>query len=443
MRAPSTTLSVLFALSLAPLAACGVQSSPRVLAPEEAPAPLAAEEPLPAWLPPYSSAQLELLAPTTHDLDVRAPRVFPELARFGYSDNRPLLSPRRAIQLAALVDEVLEKSPRYYVIGAAAAELANDIAQYGPAPASEPDPWLVVRRDGRGVGTLVAPSLSAEARGAYDEGLRRYHLGDASGAVSELRAAVDQGPTVPGLRLGLAEALAKAGDLKGAEAMFEAAVAIDPTLATAHLGLAKVRLLAGHRAAAHPAIAEALALHPGYGRALEVADEVVPGAAGDGDVRIPPYRIFLDVDARGAVRVLAEERSVPALAYASCRAAMRYEPDFRAAVFGEDRQTPYYLRVAEEVLCHEAALGAYLDARHEDPNEQPVDPRAEALLDLAAREGLSGFVMYEILGKYRPERARTAPPAVHDAMLRYVEAVILGPHTAPHPTVAGPQDEAP
>jgi tetratricopeptide (TPR) repeat protein len=442
MRAPSTRLSLVFALSFASLAACGgARESPRVLAKEHTPAPEA--ERLPGWLPPYSSAQLELLAPMEHDLDVAAPRVFPDLARFGYSDNRPLLNPRRAIQLAALVDDVLEKSPRYYVLGTASAELANDIAQYGPVPASEPDPWLVVRRDGRGVGTLAAPSLSPEARRAYDEGLRRYDRGDAAGAVTELRVAVDQGPTVPGFRLGLAEALAKSGDLKGAEAMFEAAVAIDPTLATAHLGLAKVRLLAGHRAAAHPEIAEALALHPGYGRALEVADEVVPGAAGDGDVRIPAYRVFLDVDAKGAVRVLAEEDGAPALAYASCRAAMRYEPDFRAAVFGEDRQTPYYLRVAEEVLCHEAALGAYLAARNADPDEQPIDNRAEALLDLAAREGLSGFVMYEILGKYRPERARTAPPAVHDAVLRYVEAVILGPATAPRPTAVGPAEEAP
>lgn len=438
MRAPSTTPLVVLAIALA---ACGAtQETPRTLTQGEVVAPAA--ESLPAWLSPYSSAQLELLSPVEHDIDVAAPRVFPDLERFGYSDNRPLLDPRRSIRLAALVQDVLEQSPRYYVVGVAPSALANTIAQYGPAPSGEPDPWLVTRRDERGVGELARPSLDGEARRQYEEGLDAYDHGDTAAAAARLRSAVDLGPTVPGFRLGLAEALAKAGDLRGAAAQFEAAIAVDPTLATAHLGLAKVLSMMGKRARAHAEIAEALALHPGYGRALEVADEVVPGAAGDGDVRIPPYRLFLDVDAKGAVHVLAEDGSEAAQAYAGCRAAMRYEPDFRAALFGEPRDTPYGLRVAEEVLCHEAALGAYLTGRARDPDVQPVDDRAEALLDLAAREGLSGFVMYEVLGAQRPERARLAPPAVHDAMVRYVEAVILGPYTAPRPGVVGaPADE--
>jgi hypothetical protein len=122
---------------------------------------------------------------------------------------------------------------------------------------------------------------------------------------------------------------------------------------------------------------------------------------------------------------------MPGQMYASCRAVLRYEPDVRAAIFKQPPETPYYLAVIEEVLCLESALGAYLfdqikEAEDDAPRPRERNPAMEALLELAQTEGLSAYAMFEILGQHRPERARTAPPALHEAMVRYVGQHVLG-----------------
>ena len=78
----------------------------------------------------------------------------------------------------------------------------------------------------------------------------------------------------------------------------------------------------------------------------------------------------------------------------------------------------------------EAALGAYMVDRRTG-HAETRDGRIESLLDLAHEEGLSGYVMFEILGPHRPERARAAPPEVHRAIVRYVERYVLGQREAP------------
>jgi hypothetical protein len=109
---------------------------------------------------------------------------------------------------------------------------------------------------------------------------------------------------------------------------------------------------------------------------------------------------------------------------------MRYEPALRSQIFQQPRETPYSLSVAEEVVCLEAGLGAYL-AKHDKP-----DPELEELLRIAREEGLSGYVMYEILGQHRPERARTAPPDVHRDTVAYLEKWVLS-HHEPAPPLGG------
>jgi len=107
--------------------------------------------------------------------------------------------------------------------------------------------------------------------------------------------------------------------------------------------------------------------------------------------------------------------------YSSCRAVMRYEPEVRAAIFDQPKSVPYYLSVAEEVVCLEAAFGAYLmEMSSEEQADSQPDPAMDRLVKLAKDEGLSGYVMFEILGQYRPERARMAPPDVHRAMVEYI-----------------------
>jgi hypothetical protein len=106
-------------------------------------------------------------------------------------------------------------------------------------------------------------------------------------------------------------------------------------------------------------------------------------------------------------------------------------------LFRQPVETPYYLSVVEEVMCLEAAIGAYIVEQAEaqgltdpttprEPRPAESDPRLEGLARLAREDGLSGYAMFEILGMHRPERARGAPPVLHRAVVRYIERYVLG-----------------
>jgi tetratricopeptide (TPR) repeat protein len=236
----------------------------------------------------------------------------------------------------------------------------------------------------------------------------------------------------------LARALAQAGRAADAETAYREAIAVDATFAPAHLGLAELAARRGDRPAARRALVEALAYHPASARGLALLRTLVggPGAsAADGgwydvpkeaapaaDGRVEPFALFLDVDGSGAIHV-ATAKGDPAQIYGGCRAVMRFEPALRSQIFQQPRETPYYLSVAEEVVCLEAALGAYLSTKGERS-----DPTLERLLQIAQEDGLSGYVMFEILGQHRPERARTAPADVHRDVVGYLERWVLTRH---------------
>ena len=103
---------------------------------------------------------------------------------------------------------------------------------------------------------------------------------------------------------------------------------------------------------------------------------------------------------------------------------MRFEPDLRARIFQQPAETPYYLSAVEEELCVEAAIGAYAATRSTPQGHD--DPALDRLVAIAEEEGLSGYVMFEIIGRHRPERARAAPAEAHRDMVGYVERHVLG-----------------
>ncbi len=388
---------------------------------------------LPPWLPPYTAAQLALLEPADGPISLPAARVFPDLERFGYASDHRMEEPEEGLRFTRMVVSILTDSPRSYVMAEVRPELANTVAQYGPAGPAEPDPWETVRRDEGGIGRLVRAPIDVFARGACAQGEARLSANDAAGARAAFEAAAAASPRHPAVQLGLARALWQGGDVPAARAAFERALALDPTLASAHTGLAEVLVAGGDLPGARRHVAEALAYHPSSKGAWAVANRITPGGAGQR--RIEPYAIFLDVDSVGAVRV-GSPPSGPAQVYAGCRAILRYEPEVRAAIFSQPVGTPYFLSVLEEMVCLEASIGAYLVERADAeglldptrPREDPppeADPRLEALGRLASEEGLAGYVMFEILGMHRPERARGAPPALHRAVVRYVERHVL------------------
>jgi len=117
---------------------------------------------------------------------------------------------------------------------------------------------------------------------------------------------------------------------------------------------------------------------------------------------------------------------------------MRYEPELRRALFEQPTSEPYFLSVAEEMFCVESAIGAYLAERaiaREEGKPEPDDEQTAALMNLAHTEGLLGFVMFEILGRYRPEHARAAPSFVHRATMGYVQRHVLGYDPGPDPSL--------
>jgi tetratricopeptide (TPR) repeat protein len=387
----------------------------------------------PSWVPPYTPAQLALLEPPDVPIQVPATRVFPDLTRFAYASEHRMEEPEEGLRFTRMVVSILTDSPRYYVLKEAGPELANKVAQYGPAGPAEPDPWQTVRRGAGGVGQLVQAPIDGAAREAYAQGEARLGASDVAGARAAFEEAAEKSPEHPAVRLGLARALSQGGDLAGAQAAYERALKADPTLASAHTGLAELHERRGDVGAARRHLAEALAYHPSSKRAWDAAGRITPGGAGLG--RVEPYAIFLDVDSVGAVHV-GSPPSGAAQVYAGCRAILRYEPEVRAAIFSQPPETPYFLSVVEEVVCMEASIGAYLVEQAEaaglldptTPREGPPpegDARLEALAKLAHEEGLGGYVMFEILGMHRPERARGAPPDLHRAVVRYVERHVL------------------
>lgn len=378
---------------------------------------------IPTWLPAYTPEQLALLAPVDHPIQTPAPRVFPDLERFWYANDQRLDEPEEALKFTRMVATILSDSPRFYALDAAPGNVENATVQYGPK-AAPPDGWSITRRGANGVGELTPAPGAAEARGDFDRGEALAGKGDAAGAIAAYLAAAIKSPKAPAIQVALAAALAKSGKLDEAERACNGAIAADPTFAPSYTALADLAEKRGQIAAARKAIAEGLAYQPDSRRALSIAQRL-----GAGGRRVAPFAIFLDVDSVGAIRVTTAEGN-PAQMYGGCRAVMRYEPEVRAQIFEQPAETPYYLSVVEEVICLEAALGAYMVDRRDDDDEAP-DANLEELLSLAHDEGLSGYVMFEILGQHRPERARVAPPDVHRAMVRYVERELFGQKPAP------------
>jgi tetratricopeptide (TPR) repeat protein len=403
------------------LAACGGQTpAAKMVAPSGA---------QPDWLPPYTAKQLALLEPTDERVTEPATRTYPELSRFRYARDRQLQDPRDAMRITKIVADVVSQSPHTYTVAAASADVENAVAQYGPPAKPDPDPWSVAVSDRSGRKHLVPASYSDAAKRAYDEA---ESAKDGAVAIAKMREAIAASPEVPALHLALGDALQAAGDKEHAEAAYREVIRVDTTLASGHAALAALLLEKGDLPSARVSLAHALAYHPSQPQALALAKKI----AGRGQ-RINAFAIFLEVDGLGVVRVAAAP-TPGARMYGGCRAVMRYEPELRSALFAEPSSEPYFLSVAEEMFCVESAIGAYLAERaiaREEGRSEPEDQQTAALMNLAHSEGLLGFVMFEVLGRHRPEHARRAPTFVHRATMGYVQRHVLGYDPGPDPSL--------
>jgi tetratricopeptide (TPR) repeat protein len=265
-------------------------------------------------------------------------------------------------------------------------------------------------------------------------------LQKASSAPSEQRVTLLQDAAlrsadVPGVQAVLADTALAAGDHETAERAANAALATDSMYAPAHRILAEILLARGDPISARASVAHALAYYPPYARAWRVA-EAIAGRSLERNVSV--QMPFIEVDDRGAVIIVTCDRPF-CEGFAACKAAFRYEPHFRAAILQEPPTDPYHLSATEEVVCLEAALGAYVSSQQsEQAKRPPPDPLAELLLRLAAERGLSAYAMFEILGRHRPEWLRVAPKPAHDAIVNHVLGSVFDQRQPPAPVPVVP-----
>jgi tetratricopeptide (TPR) repeat protein len=385
-------------------------------------------QPTPDWLPPYSPAQQALLEPGSDPVTVRARRTFPDTGVFFYASDHVLEDPRDAMRVTRMVAEIVERSPRFYAITDTKSDMANFVAQYGPPGTDEPNAWMLAHKDEHGEVHLTHAPLATDAREAYTRGNTALREGRAADATASFRAAVAKSPKVPALRLALAKSLERSSPNQ-AEQVYRELLVLDPTLSSAHVGLAGVQVARGDAAGARTSLAHALAYHPRSRTALAMAERLATKATD----RVSPFAIFLDVDPAGAVRIGSAPTTASRM-YAGCRAIMRYEPELRELLFDAAPSDPYFLSAAEEILCIESAIGAYVAERVASKDEgktPPEDEQTQGMLGIARNDGLLGYVMFEILGKHRPEHARTAPAPVHRATFEYVSKHVLGDEPDP------------
>lgn len=398
---------------------------------------------VPEWLPPYSAAQRALLTPTKTPVALPALRTFPDLEHFAYSEDYQLQDPGDAVRVSDLIARTVEKSPRSYGVVNAGPDVANLVAQYGPLGSDEPDPWMIPKTDTSGRTAMEVQPYSDTSKEEFEAGLADERAGSFATAEEHFRAAVDDSPTVPALRLALARALERR-DEHEAEAELRRTIRMDPTLSIAHRELGRILLARGDLPGARSQIAHALAYDPPSKAAMELAVKLKPTDGATNPkwwVRVQPYAIFVDVDPTGMIRIGAPNLA-SARMYAGCRAVMRYELELRSHLFELPLENPYFLSSAEEMLCVESAIGAMMIDRKRalDAGAQaPSDPQAESLLMIAHMDGLLGYVMFEILGQWRPERARMAPASVHHATYLYAARHVLNwdPERAQRGAIAG------
>jgi tetratricopeptide (TPR) repeat protein len=386
----------------------------------------------PAWLGPYDPEQQKVLS-LGLDAQVQqpAPRIYPDLDRFTFTGESPINVPTDPLGYSKLVVQTIEQSPFLYVVRTGPPSLANLRALYGPEPEPEPDPWKRASAGPNKELTLQAALPSAEARALLDQA-RSVQGRD---GIELLKKAVAISPSTPGLQAMLGDSALANGDLATAESAASEAIKIDPMFPPAHRILAEVMLRRSDRDRAKASIARALALYPASKRGWQVAASVA-GRELTRDVAIEPP--FIEVNSAGAIVVVSCERRM-CERYAECKAAFRYESGLRAAVLHEAASVAYHLSATEEIACLEAGLGAHLESAASPAATPDLDPIAELLLRLARDRGLTGYALFEIIGRYRPEWLRVAPAPVHEAVTSYVLKQVMGRPTEQLPaTPAGP-----
>jgi tetratricopeptide (TPR) repeat protein len=416
----SSAISLLFVVIA--VGACGRSrgaTSPDSLGNGSPASEVASSMPPPPWLVPYDPEQQKLLSLGLEaPVQQAAPRVYPDLDRFTFTGESPINVPTDPIGYSKLIVQTIEQSPYLYVVRTGPPSLANVRALYGPEPEPEPDPWKRSSSTTSKELSLVPALPSSEARALID----RARSAQGAEAIDLLKKAAAISPTPPGLLAMLGDTALANNDLATAETAANEAIKLDPMFAPAHRIVSEVQLRRSDRERAKASIARALALYPASKRGWQVAASIV-GRELNRDVAIAAP--FIEVNSAGAIVVVSCDRRM-CERYAECKAAFRYEPGLRAAVLHEAPSVGYHLSATEEVACLEAGLGAHLEPSMSPGQPPDLDPVAELLVRLARDQGLTGYALFEIIGRYRPEWLRVAPAAVHEAVTAYVLKQVLG-----------------
>jgi tetratricopeptide (TPR) repeat protein len=242
-----------------------------------------------------------------------------------------------------------------------------------------------------------------------------YGLKQWEAALTAYRKALELDPSIAQAHRFAADALAQLGRLDEAETEYIRAVAWDPAYKEAWEALENLGRQVGFRVEQHPFSPPAKML----------------GHSDKGVVEIG----MLKDDKK-------DESASPWLAYATCKAAWRFEPGFRSKRLNLVKDEPWLWSSTEEQECAESYMEASYSAvendrekRHEKALEGadliaalPDDIRF--LTDVMKAHMLETYVIFEGVGRRCPAPFALLPREVIDAIEAYIRKFVVI-HTGP------------
>jgi len=223
-------------------------------------------------------------------------------------------------------------------------------------------------------------------------------------------------------------------------AAYRKAIEIDPSIAQAHRFAADALAHLGKLAEAETEYIHAIAWDPAYKEAWQALEnlEKETGFRIEQHPFSPPPGMLGHTDKGVEIGVLKEDMTAsPWLAYASCKAAWRFEPGFRTKRLKLSKDEPWSWTSTEDEECVESYMEAaynVVSADREEKHQKPVEgeeliaalPDDVRFLTEVTKAGmLSAYVIFEDFGRRCPVALSLLDRNVIDEIETYIRKFVV------------------
>lgn len=288
---------------------------------------------------------------------------------------------------------------------------------------------------------LKAWVLTPEARPHFDKAEAFYKEKKFQEAGPEYAAAVKLDPGYAAGWMFSGDAPFGLHEWAGALAAYRKAIEIDPSIAQAHRFAADALAHLGKLDEAETEYIHAIAWDPAYKEAWQALEELGKqvGFRVEQHPFSPPAGMVGHTD-KGVVQIgiLKDEKEAPRwLAYATCKAAWRFEPGFRARRRGTKEDGPYSWSSHEEKECVEAYMESGLSntsAQREKDKLPPLEGDAliaaapadvPFLMEVMKARMLDAYVIFEDFGRKCPAPFALFPKQRIDDIEAYIRKFVV------------------